>query len=227
MDINNLEIYNGRMAKSLYDKIFFIDNIFEDIDCIIDFGCANGVMINQLKHIYPNAYFIGYDTNTDMIKDLPTDNKTIYISDFKNLKNIMKTDQNIVNSKCKLLNLSSVIHEVYSYGNTKSIREFWDFVFNFGFDYIVIRDMQCSTERPYNKSQMDIIRQSDYNKQLVDFEKVNGKINNQKDFAHFLEMSLGSSFEVETQLLIAKSLGYDKGGIINELLEKIQRIEMF
>ena len=47
----------------------------------------------------------------------------------------------------------------------------------------------------------------------------------EKDFAHFLEMSLGSSFEVETQLLIAKSLGYDKGGIINELLEKIQRIE--
>ena len=29
-----------------------------------------------------------------------------------------------------------------------------------------------------------------------------------KDFAHFLEISLGSSFEVETQLLISKNLHY-------------------
>ena len=46
-----------------------------------------------------------------------------------------------------------------------------------------------------------------------------------KDFAHFLEISLGSSFEVETQLVIAKDLGYDKEGIISGLLDKIQRIE--
>lgn len=30
----------------------------------------------------------------------------------------------------------------------------------------------------------------------------------EKDFAHFLEISLGSSFEVETQLLISKNLHY-------------------
>lgn len=30
----------------------------------------------------------------------------------------------------------------------------------------------------------------------------------EKDFAHFLEISLGSSFEVETQLLISKNLNY-------------------
>ena len=47
----------------------------------------------------------------------------------------------------------------------------------------------------------------------------------EKDFAHFLEISLGSSFEVETQLVIAKDLGYDKEGIISGLLDKIQRIE--
>ena len=47
----------------------------------------------------------------------------------------------------------------------------------------------------------------------------------EKDFAHFLEISLGSSFEVETQLVIAKDLGYNKEGIISGLLDKIQRIE--
>ena len=30
----------------------------------------------------------------------------------------------------------------------------------------------------------------------------------EKDFAHFLEISLGSSLEVETQLLISKNLNY-------------------
>ena len=30
------------------------------------------------------------------------------------------------------------------------------------------------------------------------------------EFAHFLDMSLGSAFEVETQLLIAKNVGYIK-----------------
>lgn len=30
----------------------------------------------------------------------------------------------------------------------------------------------------------------------------------EKDFAHFLEISLGSSFEVETQLLISRNLKY-------------------
>lgn len=30
----------------------------------------------------------------------------------------------------------------------------------------------------------------------------------EKDFTHFLEISLGSSFEVETQLLISKNLNY-------------------
>jgi four helix bundle protein len=30
----------------------------------------------------------------------------------------------------------------------------------------------------------------------------------EKDFAHFLEISLGSSFEIETQLLISRNLNY-------------------
>ncbi len=43
----------------------------------------------------------------------------------------------------------------------------------------------------------------------------------EKDFAHFLEISLGSSFEVETQLVISRNLNYiseiEYDKIINEL----------
>ena len=55
------------------------------------------------------------------------------------------------------------------------------------------------------------------------------------EFAHFLDTSLGSAFEVETQLLIAKNIGYIKhandnlnvnGGVTyEELLGELQDIE--
>ena len=52
------------------------------------------------------------------------------------------------------------------------------------------------------------------------------------DFAHFLDTALGSAFEVETQLMIAKNVGYirtkDEGQgtmTIEELLDGIQDIE--
>jgi len=54
------------------------------------------------------------------------------------------------------------------------------------------------------------------------------------EFAHFLDTSLGSAFEVETQLLIAKNIGYIKnandnlnpsGVTYEELLNELQEIE--
>lgn len=55
------------------------------------------------------------------------------------------------------------------------------------------------------------------------------------EFAHYLDTSLGSAFEVETQLLIANNLGYIKnanentnvndGVTYEELLDNLQEIE--
>lgn len=59
------------------------------------------------------------------------------------------------------------------------------------------------------------------------------------DFAHFLDFALGSAFEVETQLLIARNVGYIKNGnnddddflndnnvvTYEELLSELQDIE--
>lgn len=53
------------------------------------------------------------------------------------------------------------------------------------------------------------------------------------DFAHFLDFALGSAFEVETQLRIAKNVGYfenldvnDKNGVTFEyLMDRIHSIE--
>ncbi len=41
------------------------------------------------------------------------------------------------------------------------------------------------------------------------------------DFAHFLDTAFGSAYEVETQLLIAKNIGYIKNANANNNLSKV------
>ena len=45
------------------------------------------------------------------------------------------------------------------------------------------------------------------------------------DFTHFLDMALGSSYEVETQLLISKNIGYINLNIYEQLHDEIISIE--
>ena len=45
------------------------------------------------------------------------------------------------------------------------------------------------------------------------------------DFAHFLDTALGSAYEVETQLLIAKNVGYIDDGVYEGLKSRVVNIE--
>ena len=45
------------------------------------------------------------------------------------------------------------------------------------------------------------------------------------EFAHFLDIALGSSYEVETQLLLAESFAYADQAIVNELITSVQSIQ--
>ena len=45
------------------------------------------------------------------------------------------------------------------------------------------------------------------------------------DFAHFLDMALGSAYEVETQLLIAKNVGYIDLNMYHQLFDELMSIE--
>lgn len=45
------------------------------------------------------------------------------------------------------------------------------------------------------------------------------------EFAHFLNISLGSAFETETQLLISKNIGYITEDQYCELIEKLKSVE--
>lgn len=45
------------------------------------------------------------------------------------------------------------------------------------------------------------------------------------DFAHFLDISLGSAFEVETQLLISMNIGYIDAVLFEGLMKDLKEIE--
>lgn len=64
--ISNISEYNTEMAKSLIDKIFFMDKI--EADVIVDIGCADGALIRFLQNIFPDLTYIGYDLDSEMIK---------------------------------------------------------------------------------------------------------------------------------------------------------------
>jgi len=135
MEISNIGVYNDRMAKSIVDKLFFIPYL-NDVETLVDFGCANGELF---KYCPQNWKMIGIDDNPEMMKAAKENYPAgEYVRTFDDLPNIEYSKT--------ALNLSSVIHEVYSYLPVQEIVEFWQNVFTKGFEYICIRDMAIDPE---------------------------------------------------------------------------------
>jgi four helix bundle protein len=47
----------------------------------------------------------------------------------------------------------------------------------------------------------------------------------EKDFSRFIEISLGSSFELETQLLIAQELNFGDKNLLKKILKELDEIQ--
>lgn len=167
--INDLTKYNDDMKKSLGDKLFFLNHIdANNIKAIVDFGCADGALLDAV----PNDWVkLGVDNNPDML-EICDDKGHISSDNLDEAKNIIE----YYDLNKTILNMSSVIHEIYSYLEPSEISDFWDKVFNSGYKYISIRDMMLSenTVRP-----ADIIAK--------DIFYINGKFNNKYANLYFEE----------------------------------------
>lgn len=122
------------MRKSLLDKAYFLS--FVDSDTFIDFGCADGSLLKHIHEMFPDKKLIGYDISPEMLQVAEKNLEGCNVSLYNNFENVisLKLDN-------ATLILSSVIHEVYSYGDNQSVNEFWRQVFNENFRYIAIRDL--------------------------------------------------------------------------------------
>ena len=210
-NIEDLRIYTQRMSKGIEDKLFFLPFIEKD-PLFIDYGCADGTLIKQICDMYPNSICFGYDNNEEMLsvaieKLYGYENVNLCLTNvlrlldaakkYKDLYSLWYTDA--ITSRDEILNLSSVIHEVYSYCNKNEISDFWKYVFgyyDYGFERIAIRDMffQSKNEFPrqfrsfeqfYNKF-INGINKNGLNKQWRDFTDVNKEPITYKSMVHFL-----------------------------------------
>lgn len=141
-NIADINRYNTLMSQSIFDKLWFVSHV-EDISIIVDFGCADGTLIEYLANIFPRTVkLVGYDINEEMLqlarRKCATKSNTVFTSNWDVVKTMV--DKNTKGNSC--LVLSSVIHEVYHYAkDMKEIDAFWDHVFKTGFDFIAARDM--------------------------------------------------------------------------------------
>lgn len=191
----NIQYYNKEMQKGMEDKLFFLDKLpTGKTYTFVDFGCADGAMINALTHILGIKHlYIGYDISDTMINlartnyNGPVDAEVQFTTNWEDVKEMMK-DGNSHRDNTVLI-LSSVIHEVYSYGTDESIKEFWNNVLNSGFDYVVIRDMCPSADIETLASQKNIDKINytiGSTKQVIEFCRTWGSLSSQKNLVHFL-----------------------------------------
>lgn len=132
-EIKNYSVYTKRMNKTISDKLFFLDYLKPEINTVVDFGCADASLSVGL--VGTKYDYVGYDIDKTML-DKAEENvdPSVLFYDFDKMLSS-------INPKQCVLVLSSVIHEVYSYGNEYEVELFWNRVFNSGFAQIAIRDM--------------------------------------------------------------------------------------
>lgn len=168
--------YNEEMRKSMMDKLFFIDKI--DAEVIVDYGCADGTMIEFLINMFPEKRYVGFDNDPKMIEiaqeRLKEYNNAVFPYDWN--------DDIIKNRKSAVI-CSSLIHEIYSYSNVYEIAEFWERVSQF--DYIAIRDMSVSKTAIRPSNPLDVVK-IPHDERLEEFILECGSICDNYHLIHYL-----------------------------------------
>lgn len=188
-NIPDLSHYTSEMKKSLIDKIYFMDKLDEQAVAVFDFGCADGVLVNFLAPLFPDMTLVGYDMSETMIqaaKSGPRYPNAAFFADFDEAMRALSEKGIGPGQVC--VNLSSLIHEVYSYGTVQSIDDFWHKINDSGFRYITIRDMCCdkSAHRPALKEDVLKVRRACPEEQVEQFEQCHGSLSDNYNLIHFL-----------------------------------------
>ncbi len=184
-EIQNIALYTNRMRKSLLDKLFFLDKTYDPITAVVDFGCADGALIKAMQVFFPEYTYLGYDNNKEMVKRARAQNKEAFF--FSDWERVLAMLDNLAQRNQALLNVSSCVHEVYSYGSPPDIEQFWERVFSSGFEYVAIRDMvRPSITNAHIPDENISVLKSEFPTQTYDFEGQYGSLSEPVNFAHFM-----------------------------------------
>ena len=169
------DIYNSRMLRSAYDKLGFVDKVF-DVDLVVDFGCADGAITQMIKMFMPEATVVGYDKfQTGQEKE-----GVLFCNNFDELKKLVE------NAKRPLLVMNSVVHEILNYEKEPIL--FLKELFSLNFKYIWIRDLKIWNFGDVDYNLIDTLREK-YPEQVKDFEEIYGALDGEwepRNLLHFL-----------------------------------------
>lgn len=185
-NIANVASYALSMRQSLLDKVFFADKV-GPAPAIVDYGCADGQLLKFMRALFPEWPCCGYDISSEMVAAARENNPGVVFdsnwSAIQHAANSFKSD----GKQCVLV-LSSIVHEVYSYGTSADIEKFWSMVFSGMWDYVVVRDMipSVAMDRPSDINDVAKVYACANRQQLYDFQIMWGSIENNKNLVHWL-----------------------------------------
>ena len=193
--MDNINIYNERMAKAIEDKLWFIRFLnmptFNQNAVVYDLGCADGEIIRHLAPIFPDIQFIGIDESEDMI------NLARQRQFYPNERYIRNSEVHNVDNKkygISIMIMSSVYHEIVNYNNEPAFKNILSILTP---DYIFFRDM-IPDETINRKSSIDDLdklmakcwndesRDTIHTVQIATFDDIQGSLMNQRNLVHFL-----------------------------------------
>lgn len=177
--IKNMDVYNAGMRKSMLDKIWWLDKIDDDVDVVLDYGCADGALLSMVHEMNRGMTLIGYDFNEDMIKLAENNLPDGFFFDNYAKANIFTPENHTV------LVVSSVFHEIENYSH--DVMTEYERIFNNGYKYIAIRDMFVS-EKSYGISdQLTVakVRQQFPYEKIQEFEAHMGSLNYSENLLQF------------------------------------------
>lgn len=139
--IPDIDFYQKEMVKPMAEKLFFQDMI--NFDSIVDIGCADGILLQELSKSKPQLLGFGFDANPEMVKDANTNfAKVDGLKVFQKKEALLNA---IADLKIGVVNLSSVLHEIYN-GEEDDVIDVLNLIKQINAEHIVIRDMYCGIE---------------------------------------------------------------------------------
>lgn len=185
-EIENYDVYNDRMRRSMWDKAFFMDKI-PGAELIVDYGCADGSLIRFLHELFPAMRFIGFDIDPAMTAaaNAQRSENTWFVS---SMDDVVRTIRSLgIDSSRIAINFSSVLHEVFHYGfDLDALRGFIRAVSP---RYLVVRDMMYVSDDDaamVSEAAVSRVREALPDWQIRDFESCFGSISIRKNLMHLL-----------------------------------------
>lgn len=113
--IADKNVYLARMSRTFLDKAFFLKDLPESINRIVDVGCADGSFLDFIEKLFPGRFeLIGVENNDDLREIAEKKHKVFDKFDLGNILGsfdfVFKQDR--LNT---CVNFSSVFHEIINY----------------------------------------------------------------------------------------------------------------